>query len=371
VTLTGLLPDSTYQYTAHALDAAGNQGSGSTQAVHTPVTPPDAQPPVVTLTAPGAGIVAGNVLLAANATDNVGVVGVQFRVDGAAAGAELLSPPYEYVWDSTLVADGPHTVSVHARDALGNVGTASVVVTVRNTPVASTPHFVELDGANDYLEAADAPALSFGTGAADTPLTLELWFRPDTMAGKQQLLSKWAEPANTEYRLYVGGGVIRIDLRDASANAMISVHTGTQTALAGSWHHLAVTYDGRGGATAADGITIYIDGTAVPVTRVNHPAYVAMENLAASLQVGRESASWKQFDGGLDEIRFWNVARTLGQIQAFRTVALSGGEPGLVAYWRLDEGTGASSEDLSPGNLTLGLFSGAAWVSGAPPAFTP
>ena len=45
---------------------------------------------------------------------------------------------------------------------------------------------------------------------------------------------------------------------------------------------MAVTYDGRGGATAANGITFYIDGVSVPVTRGNNAAYVAMENLSGA-----------------------------------------------------------------------------------------
>ncbi len=92
---------------------------------------------------------------------------------------------------------------------------------------------------------------------------------------------------------------------------MASVFTnGLPAGMVGAWHHVAVTYDGRGGATAADGITVYIDGVPVALVRINHPAYVAMENLAAPLQIGREGPFWNQYNGALDEIRLWNVART-------------------------------------------------------------
>ena len=90
------------------------------------------------------------------------------------------------------------------------------------------------------------------------------------------------------YRLHIASGFIRMDLRDSSANAVVSAYTlASQSALVGSWHHLAVTYDGRGGASAAAGLAIYIDGVPVPVTRNNNAAYVSMENLAAPLQIGR------------------------------------------------------------------------------------
>ncbi len=120
----------------------------------------------------------------------------------------------------------------------------------------------------------------------------------------------------------------------------VSVITNNQAALAGGWHHVAVTYDGRGGVTAANGITFYIDGVAVPVTRYNNAAYVAMENWTAPLELGCEIVGFQPFDGGLDEVRLWNVVRTPSQVQATMLSELTGAEPGLVAYWRFNEGTG-------------------------------
>ena len=217
---------------------------------------------------------------------------------------------------------------------------------------------------------ADAPALSFGTGGADLPLTFEMWVRPDSMV-RHQLLGKWGESANQEYRLHLTSGVIRLDLRDNSAQATVSAFTSnSQMGLIGSWHHLAVTYDGRGGATAANGITIYVDGVAVPVTRGNNPAYVAMENLTAPLQIGRESTLWRQYDGALDELRLWNVARTPSQLQSAMTTELGGAEAGLVAYWRFNEGVGGTVADDSPGNSTATLLNGPLWVYGGPMAPT-
>jgi hypothetical protein len=45
------------------------------------------------------------------------------------------------------------------------------------------------------------------------------------------------------------------------------------------------------------------------------------------------------FQGDLDEIRIWNVARSPEDIQAARNKRLTGKEPGLVAYWTFDDGT--------------------------------
>ena len=75
-------------------------------------------------------IVSGNVTVLANATDYVGVVGVQFKLDGANWGTELMTAPYSISWCTTTAANGCHTLTAVAQDAAGNQGTASSVVSV-------------------------------------------------------------------------------------------------------------------------------------------------------------------------------------------------------------------------------------------------
>jgi len=60
------------------------------------------------------------VTVSANASDTVGVVGVQFKLDGANLGAEATSAPYSVTWNTTTMANGSHTLSAVARDAAGN-----------------------------------------------------------------------------------------------------------------------------------------------------------------------------------------------------------------------------------------------------------
>src|SRR5207249_2232181 len=96
--------------------------------------PPDVTPPTVSITAPTAGAtVAGNVTVSASASDNVGVAGVQFKLDGANLGAEVSVPPYTVVWPTTLVPNGTHRLAAMAHDAAGNTRTASLTVTVTPT----------------------------------------------------------------------------------------------------------------------------------------------------------------------------------------------------------------------------------------------
>ena len=101
----------------------------------------DTTPPTVSLTAPAGGAtVSGTVPVAASAADNVGVVGVQFQLDGASLGAEDLAAPYSVDWASATSSNGAHTLTAVARDAAGNRTTSGpVAVTVSNGAPTNAP----------------------------------------------------------------------------------------------------------------------------------------------------------------------------------------------------------------------------------------
>jgi hypothetical protein len=104
-------------------------------------TPPDPTPPTVSLTAPAAGstVTGSAVPVSANASDNVAVAGVQFKLDGANLGVEDTSAPYAVTWDSTTVANGSHSLSAVARDAAGNSTTASTITVTTSNAGAPPP----------------------------------------------------------------------------------------------------------------------------------------------------------------------------------------------------------------------------------------
>lgn len=95
----------------------------------------DTTSPTVSVTAPSASAtVSGTTTtVSADASDNVGVVGVQFKLDGSNLGTEDTASPYSITWDTTTAANGSHTLTAVARDAAGNNTTSSgVSVTVSN-----------------------------------------------------------------------------------------------------------------------------------------------------------------------------------------------------------------------------------------------
>jgi len=71
---------------------------------------------------------------------------------------------------------------------------------------------------------------------------------------------------------------------DESADALTT--RTSNSAVSVGLHFIVVTYDGTGGASAGNGMTMYVDGVAVASSAGNNGSYVAMENLSASVFVG-------------------------------------------------------------------------------------
>src|SRR5690606_33203051 len=96
---TPAFPNNSYQSSNYWVDV-----------VFDPSATQDATPPVVNLTAPAAGNVSGTVNITATATDNTGIGGVQFMLNGAPLGSEDVSAPYSFSWNTTSYNNGPYSI---------------------------------------------------------------------------------------------------------------------------------------------------------------------------------------------------------------------------------------------------------------------
>ncbi|MFH1754076.1 MAG: Ig-like domain-containing protein, partial [Candidatus Latescibacterota bacterium] len=94
----------------------------------------DTTPPSVAITNPqDSETCSGSVVVSANASDNVGVAAVQFRIDGANYGAEDNQAPFAISMNTLPMANGVCIVDAVARDASGNSTTsAGVSIIVEN-----------------------------------------------------------------------------------------------------------------------------------------------------------------------------------------------------------------------------------------------
>ncbi len=117
----------------------GTTATQRPQLVVTTAAPADTTPPTVAITAPSdTSTVSGSVLVDASASDNVGVTSVTFAVDETAIGTDT-SAPYEVPWNTSLVANGSHTLTARALDAAGNGGDSPPIGVTVNNAVDTTP----------------------------------------------------------------------------------------------------------------------------------------------------------------------------------------------------------------------------------------
>jgi chitodextrinase len=212
---TGLSASTTYSYTVAAADAAGNVSAQSAPVNATTLPPPDVTPPSVSVTAPASGAtVAGTISVTASASDNVGVVGVQFRLDGVNLGAEDTAAPWSVSWNTTSATEGQHALSAVARDAAGNTTTsANVGVTVDNVPSGDTspptapPNLVLTLGSPTQVD------LTWGASTDNVGVTGYRVFRNGTQVGSPTSTT-FSDPGRSPATTYT----YRVRAVDAAGN---------------------------------------------------------------------------------------------------------------------------------------------------------
>ena len=159
----GTAGDGSHALAAKAYDAAGNVATSAS----VPVTV--AVPPAVSITAPGPGAqVSGTVTVSALASDNSGVVRVEFLVDGSLRATDTAAP-YTFTWNTVPETPGNHTLSAVAYDA-ASLSTASAPVVVQvlaplpPSPMAVYDPVLKAPRCNGTANSCDSGTLLLGRG---------------------------------------------------------------------------------------------------------------------------------------------------------------------------------------------------------------
>lgn len=202
---------------------------------------------------------------------------------------------------------------------------------------AAAQSALNFDGVDDYVSVQKAPTLQ-----STDAMTIEAWIQADAW---QSLIYKGSVISNSNNQ----GGDNGFDLRagaDGKAEINIAINGTWATATSesvmqtGTWHHVAGVYDGSQ-------VKIFIDG----IERNASSATGTISTFQKNLYFG-ECPGWsgRTFDGKIDEIRYWNTARTEQEIQENINQSLNGTETGLIGYWKLDEGNGNTTSDQTSNN---------------------
>jgi hypothetical protein len=173
---------------------------------------------------------------------------------------------------------------------------------------AKSQSALDFDGAND-----NATASSVMTNTDN--FTLEAWVNPRSYGGYKWVIC--LDGASIGLGISTGTGTITYLINNGSSSSTTTISLNT-------WTHIALVR--RSGT-----YELYKNGAYQPTSQLSAPS-----SNSGSLQISRNSGEIWQ--GGIDEVRIWSVARTSAEIAANYNVTLSS-FAGLAAYYKMDEGT--------------------------------
>ena len=219
---------------------------------------------------------------------------------------------------------------------------------------------LEFDGIDDHIAIPHDAALNVGGG----DFTFQAWVNPTTN-DPSTVVSKGAG-VSTNYVLEISSA------SNVSFYFAQSWHYGTITLPLNQWSHVAVSFD-----QATQEATFYVNGVVDIVA-----SYINVPDTSDTnpLTIGRQGhgTGVNLFEGRIDDVAIWNVAKSQAEINSYMSYPLSGNEPGMVAHYNMNDGfacgdnsANTTATDNSPnafhGTLTnydLSTNCGAGWSSG-------
>ncbi|HEU4334651.1 MAG TPA: LamG-like jellyroll fold domain-containing protein, partial [Candidatus Eisenbacteria bacterium] len=276
--------------------------------------------------------------------------------------------------DPGLEPSTEYCYRVRALNASGASGYAGPACATTQAP----PPPASLDlGGSAHVSFGDPAALDLAV------FTVECWFRRDgvgvtTTTGSGGIPdaiplvthgAPEADGSNVDMNFFLGirnsDGVLCADFEEGAAGASPGLNhpvAGVTPVPPGSgWHHAAATYDGTTW-------TLYLNGLAETTLAVGRPVQSSsIQHAALGSALESTGATNGFFDGALDEVRIWSIARSAAEIQSSVNAQIASAAPGLAARWSLDEGAGTAvggSAGTAVGGSIVGT--GHAWDAPAP-----
>jgi hypothetical protein len=175
-------------------------------------------------------------------------------------------------------------------------GLNGTITGATRTTTAHTGQALSFDGTNDWVTVNDAAVLDV------TRVTLEAWVRPTALSGWRTVIMK-ETPTALAYTLYAHDNAPRPAGYINNGGPDLDVQ-GTAALGLNTWTHLAMTYDGAN-------MRFYVNGALVG-TRAATGSIATSTN---PLRIGGNAPWGEYFAGQIDDVRVYNRALTLAEIQ--------------------------------------------------------
>ncbi|MFO0826540.1 MAG: LamG-like jellyroll fold domain-containing protein [Phycisphaerales bacterium] len=210
-----------------------------------------------------------------------------------------------------------------------------VLDSCQGTPFAGNPSCLLIpDAGTSSFAGALVPGLADSVPPSE--ITIEFWQRISKPGPQRAVHTDWYDWSDVDVcNVYYEDGSIHWEFGSVYApESHLSYRPSV--ALAGAWQHFAVE-----ASSAGQFMRIYRNGV-LEAEKSGAGAFTPNNQI---MRLG--ATHWEQPAGKIDEVRIWNHARTAAQIQQFMGGTVDPASPGLVAYWRFDEGAGLVAKDLA------------------------
>ncbi len=200
---------------------------------------------------------------------------------------------------------------------------------------AQSSNALSFSGSNAYV-VLDALAQPI---SQSTDFTVEFWMKANLQDNTHSprvalfAINPWVQGVPENKLLIIMGGSFSqtgnlLILEDVGGSAGVELESATVVGD-GACHHIAYVKSGSTGSLFVDGV---LEGT--------HTADVSVfESDRFSIGQEWDYANPSDFyNGELDDLRVWTVARTAAQIQSTMTIELAGTETGLLACYDFNQG---------------------------------
>src|SRR5438034_1080155 len=267
---TKMVVDGTQPLVATVKDSSNSTGGSTVNVtVKNGITTSPTPVLTATFTSPASGAtVKGSTTVGMSVTGSTAVSKTfQLAVDGTVVSTKTVSgSTTSYVWSTTSVADGPHTLALTVQDSAGGRATATRSVTVKNT-VPMTAAFTS-PAAGATVKGTTTVWMSTTGGATATSRTYRLSV-DGTVVSTQTVNVKTASYAWNTTGVANGSHTLSLTVTDTAngsatttRNVTVS-NTVTSPAPTGSLQ-VSVTQPAGGGATVSgtQWVTIWVDGAA-------------------------------------------------------------------------------------------------------------
>jgi hypothetical protein len=234
------------------------------------------------------------------------------------------------------IAGGGFGFPLDVAAVLAISATPTVTPTPTSTPALPAGYVLYFDG-GDYVDLGPDEILN-----PTDEYTIEAWVRPAQTTSDAVILSRDDTMAGLAYALWMIP-----DFYHFVVGPPYAVAYSVSPPEIDVWTHLAAVYD-------FGTIRLYRDGVLqTELSGAGTASFTVSTLVGALFESGTVVPQWQ---GWIDEVRFWNVARTGPEISQWMSQPLSGSPAGLIGYWNFDEGSGQVAHDSSPSGLdgTLG-----------------